>query len=200
MRVAISVWGLAALAALASACGSEPPAATPTAAPTETPRPTPTRVLAPTATALPRPTPMTIRTVTQPEPAADFEIGLLSGGRLSLSELRGSVVVLNFWASWCPPCRDEMPFFENVYREYRDRGVVFVGVAVSDVEERARDFAERIGVSYPIGLDPGHIAETYRITAMPTTYFIDEEGVISKKLQGPANEGALRFFIDSRVK
>ena len=194
-----------ALALIVSACGSGPAAsptevpASPTSQPASTPVPTPTRVLAPTATALPRPTPVTIRTGQEPEPAADFRIDLLSGEELALSDLRGKVVVLNFWATWCPPCREEMPSFESIYREYQDREVVFVGVAVADTEERARDFVEGVGVTYPIGLDPGGIAESYRVTAMPTTFFIDREGTITRKLQGQASEGALRLFLDIRV-
>ena len=203
---AVLLGGILALA-LASACGSEPaaaptevPAATEEPRPTSTPVPTPTRVLEPTPTATAGPTPVTIRTSRQPESAADFKIDLLSGGELSLSDLRGKVVVLNFWGSWCPPCRAEMPAFESIYREYQDKGVVFVGVAVSDVEDEAREFAERVGVTYPLGLDSGRIAATYRITAMPTTYFIDQDGRISKRIQGPANEGALRFFLDSQAQ
>ena len=193
------------LALIVSACGSEPAAsptdvpASPTPPPSATPVPTPTRVLAPTATALPRPTPVTIRTGQDMEPASDFRIDLLSGEELALSDLRGKVVVLNFWATWCPPCREEMPSFESIYREYKDRDVVFVGVAVADTEERARDFVEGVGVTYPIGLDTSGIAETYKVTAMPTTFFIDREGTITRKLQGLASEGALRLFLDIRV-
>ena len=197
--------GLLVLALIVSACGSEPAAsptdvpASPTPPPSTTPVPTPTRVLAPTATALPRPTPVTIRTGQDMEPASDFRIDLLSGEELALSDLRGKVVVLNFWATWCPPCREEMPSFESIYREYKDRDVVFVGVAVADTEERARDFVEGVGVTYPIGLDTSGIAEAYRVTAMPTTFFIDREGTITRKLQGLASEGALRLFLDIRV-
>ena len=202
------VGGLATLAVLALACGGSEPAAAPTEQPISTtapevsptveptPRPTP----APTATATPGPTPVTIRTSRDQEPARDFHLDLLTGEKLQLSDLQGKLVVLNFWASWCPPCRAEMPSFEDIYREYRDKGVVFVGVAVSDTDSEARAFAEKVGVTYPLGLDPGHIARTYQITAMPTTYFIDYDGHISRKLQGPANEGALRFFLDSRIQ
>lgn len=196
---------LLALTLLVWACGSDPAASptevpvSPTSQPTSTPVPTPTRVLAPTATALPRPTPVTVKVGQEPEAAADFEIDLFSGEELALSDLQGKVVVLNFWATWCPPCREEMPAFESIYQEYKDRDVVFVGIAVSDLEERARDFVEGVGVTYPIGLDTSGIAETYRVTAMPTTFFIDREGIITRKLQGQATEGALRLFLDIRV-
>jgi len=204
---AMLVGGLTVFAVLGMACGGPKPAAAPTAQPIAiaAPEPTPTAVPslrptpAPTATVTPGPTPATVRTRRDKETAIDFSLDLLTGEELRLSELQGKLVVLNFWGSWCPPCRAEMPSFESIYREYKDKGVVFVGVAVSDVESKARAFAEKVGVTYPIGLDPGHISSTYRITAMPTTYFIDQEGNISRKLQGPANEGALRFFIDSRL-
>ena len=202
-----------------AACGSEStpptatavpepsPVATPTPEPTPAPVPTPTPTRVPTATPHPNPTatpaPVIIRSTREESegPASDFTISRFDGGELTLSELQGSVVVLNFWASWCLPCRQEMPAFESIYQEYKDRGVVFVGVAVSDVESEARAFAELMGVSYPLGMDStGEIAEAYQIQALPTTYFIDQEGTITKKITGLANEGTLRIFLSSRVR
>ena len=134
-------------------------------------------------------------------PAADFTISRFNGEELTLSQLKGSVVVLNFWASWCLPCRQEMPAFETIYQEYRDRNVVFVGVAVSDVEQEARAFAAEVGVSYPLGMDStGEIGEAYEIQALPTTFFVDREGTITRKISGLANEGILRVFLSSRVR
>lgn len=126
---------------------------------------------------------------------------LLNGEKFALSDLKGSVVVLNFWASWCGPCRDEMPAFELIYQEYKDRDVVFVGVAYADTETEARAFAEQVGVSYPLGMDYTYgISESYGIQALPTTFFIDREGVITKKMTGRASEGLLRVFLRSRVR
>ena len=136
---AMLVCGFAASALLAVACGGSQPAAAPTSEPeattapaiSPTAAPTPRPSPAPTATATPGPTPVTVRTSTKQETAIDFQLDLLTGEELQLSDLRGKVVVLNFWGSWCPPCRAEMPSFESIYREYKDKGVVFVGVAVS---------------------------------------------------------------------
>ena len=130
------------------------------------------------------------------EPAPDFQMPLFDGGVINLSDYRGEVVVLNFWASWCGPCRWEMPAFERMYQEYRDKGVMFVGVAISDDPANARAFADEVGVTYPIGADfAGRIARVYRPTTMPTTFFIDREGVIRRRLVSVANEGVLRIFL-----
>ena len=133
--------------------------------------------------------------------APDFQLTLFSGETLRLSELKGKVVVLNLWASWCGPCRQEMPSFERTWQEYRDRGVVFLGVAVSDTEQDARAFAQQVGVTYPLGLDTtGQISQTYRPVGLPSTYFIDRQGNIARKLTGAANEAALRIFLRGQLE
>ena len=188
-----------------------------TPAPSPTPEsgevPTPETVVIPTATPLPLPTrvvsiPIVTPTSDGPSPytkvelasglrARDFELALLDGDSLQLSELIGSVVVLNFWASWCPPCRWEMPAFESIWREYRDRGVVFVGVAVSDLRSDAQAFADKVGVTYPLGLDEsGEITRGYGVLKLPTTILIDREGTEARKIVNAANEGTLRIFLD----
>ena len=129
-------------------------------------------------------------------PAPDFELELFDGGKVRLSDFEGKVVVLNFWASWCPPCREEMPGFERTWLAYRDQGVVFVGVAVQDYEPDSRAFVEETGVTYPIGMDrTGRIVRSYRPTSMPTTFLIDREGVISRRISNYANEGMLKIFL-----
>ena len=131
--------------------------------------------------------------------APDFELTLFDGQSLRLSDLRGKVVVLNFWASWCPPCRIEMPDFEEMWQEFKDRGVVFLGVAVSDVEEDSRAFAERLGVTYMLGLDTtGEITREYRVTSLPTTLLIDRQGNQARRF-GIANKGALRIFLKGQL-
>ena len=206
---------LAALLAIALAAllGCAQPAATPTPAPpatmaalqpTATPAPaaTPTATPAPTATAGPTATP----TVAPPElelgaPAPDFEVTRFNGETLRLSDLRGQVVVLNFWASWCPPCRREMPAFEDAWLGSRDYGVVFVGLAANDFEADARAFADQVGVTYPLGLDlDGAVADEYLVRVMPTTYFIDREGLLQRKLSGFVNLGVLKVFIAGQTR
>ena len=147
-----------------------------------------------TPTAVPRR--ILIRGKTEVEAAPPFDLTLFNQESLSLADLDGKVVVLNFWASWCPPCRFEMPDFEAAWKEYRDEGVVFVGIAVSDSEEDARSFAEETGVTYPIGLDgEGVTSVAYEVTSLPTTVFIDREGRIARRLVNRANMGALKIFL-----
>ena len=134
------------------------------------------------------------------EPAPDFQMPLFDGGVINLSDYRGDVIVLNFWASWCGPCRWEMPAFERMYQEYGDKGVMFVGVAISDDPANAQAFADEVGVTYPIGADfAGRIARVYRPTTMPTTFFIDREGVIQRRLVSVANEGVLRICLKGQL-
>ena len=152
------------------------------------------RAAEPAPTAVPRR--ILIRGKTEVEAAPPFDLTLFNQETLSLADLGGKVVVLNFWASWCPPCRFEMPDFEAAWKEYRDEGVVFVGVAVSDSEEDARSFAEETGVTYPIGLDgEGVTSVAYEVTSLPTTVFIDREGRIARRLTSRANMGALKIFL-----
>ena len=90
--------------------------------------------------------------------APDFDLVLFDGGRLKLSERRGTIIVLNFWSSMCPPCREEAPIFEQAWRQYKDRGVLFVGANIQDYDEGARDFIDEFSITYPNGPDEnGHI-------------------------------------------
>jgi cytochrome c biogenesis protein CcmG/thiol:disulfide interchange protein DsbE len=110
--------------------------------------------------------------------APDYVLSLMDGGQISLRDLRGQVVVLNFWASWCSPCRSEAPVLQQVWKTYEDE-VAFVGIAYNDVPQRAQAFVERSGVTFPNGLDiKGEIARTYGLTAVPETFVIDGEGVV----------------------
>jgi len=128
-------------------------------------------------------------------PAPDFSLTLFDTGEidadetLRLSDLRGKVVVLNFWASWCPPCRQEAPTFERVWEAYRDRGVVFVGANIWDTDEDALRFLQEFGITYPTGPDPnGEIAIEYGLTGIPETYFITRDGMIAQKAIGIVQE------------
>ena len=197
--LALAFLALVALLACAQPVASPTPAPTPA---TPAPTPTPTAPPAPTATAGPTATP----TVAPPElelgaPAPDFQVTRFNGDTLRLSELHGQVVVLNFWASWCPPCRREMPAFEDAWLDSRDDGVVFVGLATGDIEADARAFAAQVGVTYPLGLDlDGAVADEYLVRVMPTTYFIDRDGLVQRKLSGYVNLGVLKVFIAGQTR
>lgn len=123
--------------------------------------------------------------------APSFTLPLFDGGQLSLEELRGKVVVINFWASWCGPCLDEAPILEQVWREYENRGVVFVGVDYVDTEPEARAYIKRFDITYPNGPDLGSkIAQAYRIRGVPETYFVNQDGRLAKNRIGPFSSQA----------
>ena len=119
------------------------------------------------------------------KPATPFTLTLFDGRRLSLENLRGKVVFLNFWASWCPPCRAEARTLEAAWQKYKDRDVVFVGVNIQDTEEAAQAFLGEFGITYPNGRDAlGKIAIDYGVWGIPETFFIDRHGRITYKHVG----------------
>jgi thiol-disulfide isomerase/thioredoxin len=109
----------------------------------------------------------------QSRQAPEFELELLGGGTLSSEDLKGHPVVLNFWASWCEPCREEMPAFEKMWARYEGDGVRIVGVNVQDSVEGAQGFLDEVPVSYPIVLDPNNeLASELGVRGLPQTFFI----------------------------
>lgn len=137
--------------------------------------------------------------VTQPTsgPAPDFELTTFEGDTFRLSDFRGQVVVVNFWASWCGPCRDEAPVLQDLWERYREQGVVLVGVDYADVEANARAFIAEFGITYPNGPDTGtRISEHYRIQGVPETFVIDQAGNVVRLIIAPAQPGQLDTTID----
>ena len=133
----------------------------------------------------------------QEGPAPDFTLQLFDGSQLSLSDLRGQVVVLNFWASWCPPCRDEAPILEATWQRYREQGVTIVGVDHQDTEAPALAFIEEFGITYPNGPDPrSRIAKAYGIQGVPETFVITHEGEIAKVFIGSPAEDQLTVVLE----
>ncbi|WP_150912998.1 TlpA family protein disulfide reductase [Marinobacter halotolerans] len=111
------------------------------------------------------------------EPAPDFTLKSRSGENLRLEDFRGQVVMLNFWASWCGPCRQEMPLMDNIYEQYKDLGFTVLAVNVDENREEAHRFLDKVPVSYPILYDPeSRVSEQYNVQAMPTTVMIDRNG------------------------
>jgi thiol-disulfide isomerase/thioredoxin len=120
---------------------------------------------------------------------------LLEGGTMSLEDLRGKPVVVNFFASWCVPCVEEMPAFESVHQELGD-AVAFVGIALQESPEASRDIVEETGVSYTIGRDPsGAIFESFDGVNMPSTFVLDAEGVVVGVSAGALDADGLRDLI-----
>jgi peroxiredoxin len=134
-------------------------------------------------------------------PAPEFELNGFDGAPLALSTLRGRVVVLNVWASWCAPCRAEMPALQKVYDAEKARGLVVLGVnsTIQDTEANARNFANELAVSFPMVLDrDGAVTSRYRVQALPTTFVLDRDGVIrSVVIGGPLSEATLMSKIDA---
>ena len=125
-------------------------------------------------------------------PAADFALPLFSGGEITLASLKGKPVVINFWSSWCPPCRDEAPTLEKTWRLYRERGVTFLGVDIQDKEEDALAFVEEYDITYPNGRDlNGRITIDYGVSGIPIPFFVDREGMIVSRWVGAISENLL---------
>jgi cytochrome c biogenesis protein CcmG/thiol:disulfide interchange protein DsbE len=122
--------------------------------------------------------------------APEWTLERLDGkGELSLESLRGRPVVLNFWASWCGPCKDEAPILEEASQRWSDEGVAFVGIDVKDFRGDARKFIERYGVTYPNVYDgKGSTIGRYGVTGYPETYFIDAEGRVRWRIAGPVED------------
>ncbi len=113
----------------------------------------------------------------RPTPAPDFTVQRLGSGSVSLKELRGQLVFLNFWATWCLPCKEEMPSMERLHQRYKSRGLVVLGMSVDRNGPAVAPFVKQLGLTFPIGLDPDMaVADRYRVRALPSTFLIDRKG------------------------
>jgi cytochrome c-type biogenesis protein CcmF len=130
--------------------------------------------------------------------APDFTLDLLDGSTVTLSGLRGRVVVVNFWATWCPPCEDELPDLQAVWEAYQAEGGVVIGIAFQEETAAVLETASRFGVTFPLGLETGDsISAAYGITAVPETFVVDQEGRVAYIHIGPVTAEALRAELDS---
>jgi cytochrome c biogenesis protein CcmG/thiol:disulfide interchange protein DsbE len=128
--------------------------------------------------------------------ARDFVFQTLDGQEVSLSDYRGQVVLVNFWATWCPPCRAEIPDLEAAYQDYRDEGFVVLGVNVEEPVETIRPFVEEIGISYPILLDEdGEALKIYRAIGLPMSLILDQDGVIQVRHAGTLTAAHLENYL-----
>jgi cytochrome c biogenesis protein CcmG, thiol:disulfide interchange protein DsbE len=133
-----------------------------------------------------------------PGPPTDELRPLLADDRLALDKLRGIPVVLNFWASWCPPCRSEAPLLERTWRSLRAQGVVLLGLNMQDLTGDARDFMREFGVSYPNVRDRSDgVAIDWGVAALPETFFIDARGRVVGHVIGAVSDSQLRAGISA---
>lgn len=143
-----------------------------------------------------------VQTEAEGRAAPSFELPALEGGRtISLSDFGGKVVVLNFWASWCNPCREEAPHLERVWREYRSAGVQFLGVNHQDQRGSALAFQEEVGWTYPSGYDPaGRLALRYGLLGLPSTVVVGHDGRIVRQFLGKVDTRTLRSALDETLE
>lgn len=133
--------------------------------------------------------------------APGFTLVDLEGSALRLSDFRGKVVFLNFWATWCPACRAEMPEIEAVYQEYKDKNVVVIGVDILESEDDVRQFVQQGGYSWTFVIDTtGEVANNYKIAAIPTSFFIDSEGIIRAVNIGAMTRRVMEAKLDEAMR
>ena len=130
-------------------------------------------------------------------PAPDFTLETLDGKTVTLSDLHGQVVLINFWATWCPPCRAEMPAIQQVYDEYRGRGFTVLAVNQRESQGRVAAFMDELDLTFPVPLDrDGRVSARYRVNALPSTFFVDTSGIIRDVMIGGP---MARTFIESQI-
>ncbi len=161
---------------LLSACGSTPPAVTGggTLPTIETPGAAIAEASVPAST----------DALAVGSPAPDFVLAYADGNQVKLSDLRGRPVILNFWATWCGPCRVEMPDLVRTYQEHAEEGLVVIGVNFQEGAEEIKTFAEEFDITFPLAADAGDVARAYQVRVMPSSYFIDKEGKVSTRWLG----------------
>ena len=136
--------------------------------------------------------------------APDFELQTTTGETIKLSDLRGQAVLVNLWATWCPPCRAEMPAIEKIYNEYKDDGLVILAVNMTyqDTASNIAPFIDEYDLTFPILLDTNNsVGSAYQLRSLPSSFFIDRDGIISEVvIGGPMAEALLRTRVEEILK
>lgn len=129
--------------------------------------------------------------------ARDFTLTSLDGSEVSLSDFEDSVVLVNFWATWCPPCRAEIPDLEEAYRAYQDDGFVVLGINVEESHKVVEPFVDSMGMTYPVLLDErGQVMQEYRARGLPMSLLVDRDGVIQQRHMGTLTADQLESYLD----
>lgn len=132
------------------------------------------------------------------EKAEDFTLLDLEGNKVSLSDYKGKKIFLNFWATWCPPCKAEMPNIEKVYQDTKDSDLVILAVEIGEPLETVKSFIDKNEYNFNVLLDIDQsVASSYNISSIPTSYFIDEEGYIIAKRVGGMNKDQMMDYIEN---
>jgi len=128
--------------------------------------------------------------------APGFRLESLDGRQVSLADYPGQVVLLNFWATWCPPCKEEIPAIEKAYEAHRDEGFMVLGINEGETFEAVQAFASEIGITYPVLIDKrGNVAAQYRRRGLPLTLIVDRDGVIQVRHEGYLTAGQLDKYL-----
>ncbi len=131
-------------------------------------------------------------------PAPAFALPGLDGGCIDLSDFRGRPVVVNFWASWCNPCRREFPLLRDALERHEDADLAVIGISYRDIADDARGFADEFGATWPLALDDdADAARAYGVRAIPQTFFIGRDGTVARRVFGLTTERALERHLDA---
>jgi thiol-disulfide isomerase/thioredoxin len=134
-------------------------------------------------------------------PAPDLQLHDITGNPVSLSDYQGQVVLVNNWATWCPPCRQEMPILDAYYRDHRHQGFVIVAIDAGDAADLVADFANQYGMSFPVWVDPSSSAlNSFRNNYLPSSYLIDKEGQVVMVWSGAVTRASLEQNITPLLK
>ncbi|MGQ0804812.1 MAG: TlpA family protein disulfide reductase [Actinomycetota bacterium] len=126
------------------------------------------------------------------DPAPDFTLSTLDGGTVTLSELKGRPVIVNFWASWCNPCREEFPLLAEALDNHGDADLAIIGVTYRDIDSDSRAFVDEFGATWPQAVDEDtDVARAFGVRAIPQTFFVDRDGNIAARVFGFSSERAL---------
>lgn len=131
------------------------------------------------------------------EEAPDFVLKDLEGNEYKLSDYRGKGVFLNFWGTWCEPCKDEMPYMQNQYKKYKDKGVEIIAINVGETKIAIENFAKQYNLSFPIVVDEsGEVQKAYGIFPLPATYLINSDGIIVDYIESTMTEEMVQQYME----
>ena len=131
-------------------------------------------------------------------PAPDFDVVTPDGERIRLSDLRGQGVLINFWATWCGPCRAEMPTLQAIYDQQKARGFTIVGINLREPARPIQRFMQELGLTFPVALDPeGSVAARYQAINIPASFFVDRDGIIRARYLGPMSRQVMDASLEA---